>query len=103
MNGVSPNWATEEVDKRVPPPPPTSTPTAATDAWQWKTYADHLRHFAAILIAKHEKEPIDPLMEAARELVAKYHEHAGRYAAAVNTREGKWDHTGAALVYGRPR
>lgn len=98
MNGVSPNWAMEEVDKRVP-----CQLNAYSASWEWSAYASHLRRLAASLSTKHEKEPIDPLMEAARELVAKYHDQAGRYAAAVNTREGKWDHTGAALVYGRPR
>lgn len=88
MNGVSPNWATGEVDKRVP-----CQLNAYSASWEWSAYAGYLRILAASLIEEHEKKPIDPLLEEARELVAKYHDQAGRYASAANTREGKWDHT----------
>ena len=87
MNGVSPNWATGEVDKRVP-----CQLNAYSASWEWSAYASHLRDLAASLIEEHEEKPIDPLLEEAREIVAKCHDDAGRYAAAANTREGNWDH-----------
>ena len=90
MNGVSPNWAREEVDKRVP-----CQLNAYSASWEWSAYASHLRDLAASLIEEHEEheeKPIDPLLEEAREVAAKYYLEEGCPSAADKCRSGEWDH-----------
>lgn len=89
MNGVSPSWALDEVDKRAPRPLNTSHV-----AWEWKFYVDDLRRLAASLIAKHEEKPVDPLLKEAREIVAKFYDEQGDSRAAKTCRGGYCDTTG---------
>lgn len=89
MSGVSSNWALDEVDKRVP-----CQLNAYSASWEWSAYAGYLRILAASLIEEHEEKPIDPLLEEAREIAAKFYDEQGDPRAAKTCRGGYCDTTG---------